>query len=204
MMKDYCLLLLSILLLSSCAKNDEEKIEALIKSDLSEIMNDFDSYEPIKTEKDSVFDYAYLNIEAWTIAEQIESNIDEIESLNSATDEKKTEMKFAKLEGDRIKFKSAETEFYKLMATWKLKMAENDSLMRRIYDINIEGSGFAGWYVKHSFRCKNGYGNKTIAHVCYYINPELTEIIKRIIMEEDHPTKKEWGMIGASIKKGTD
>lgn len=204
MMKNNCIFLFVLLLTSSCTKTDEEKIEALIKSDLNEIMKDIDSYEPIKTEKDSVFDYAYFSNEAWKNAEWIERNIDEIESLNSATDEKKTEMRFAKLEGNRNKFKTVENEFYKLMANWKQKMTENDSLMHRIYEINTESSGFSGWYVKHSFRCENGSGSKTIAHVSYYINPELTEIVRRIIMEEDHPSEKAWGMIGASIKKGID
>lgn len=197
-MKRLIYLLAIALALSSCNKSDEAKINALIKNDLSETMHDFNSYEPISTELDSIFDAAYFDERVWTLSKQIVENLKELEIIGSEIEQFRFDMELARINGTRSKKEELIKKGDELLANMKLKIDENKQLRDSIHSINEKsGHVFYGYLCNHRFRCNNAMGNKILANAGYFINSDCTKIVYRIFDEED---EKLVAQIAASIK----
>lgn len=184
-MKKLLYIVAVMLLVCSCAKSDKAKINALIKSDLSQTMHDFKSYEPVATDIDSVFDAAYLNKRAWNLSEQIISNINQLEDIDSELESMKFEMQMAGISGDRSRLKQLSDDMDSQLANMKRLIDDNERLSGEIRSINeAAGHKFVGYYCTHKFRCNNAMGNKIIATASFYITADCSQIVAHIFDED--------------------
>ncbi len=201
-MKRILYLLAIILALFSCHKSNESKINALIKSDLSEVMHDFNSYEPISTDLDSVFDAAFFDENAWSLSEKIVENNEMLESIESDIERLRFDLDMAGVSRNRQRIKELTDRGDRLLSDMKSKIDENKDLRDSIRSINdLAGHDFVGYLCNHKFRCNNGMGNKILVDAGFFIDAECTKIMYRIFDDED---EKQVAQIAASLNKMED
>jgi hypothetical protein len=168
-MKNILLFTLIILILSACS-NNEKKAKKLIKDYLKTTMNDYSSYEPMEfLTLDSTFSEFSDSKRCQKIdsllafcRENIKDYSDQINYYQDAGDRFPSKNVIIQLKG----YRDAEEKHYsELFDTYK----KEKTLFKPEH---------IGWKMAHQFRGSNAFGAKIINMFIFYLNIDLTAIIK--------------------------
>lgn len=175
------------IILVSC-QSKEEKAAEFIKNELSKILYDFESYQPIETTVTEAKMTMYNDSACWTKAAALAYG------MKKAT-EYLEEMKDAKerMEIWRPSYYSSsysDNQYYK----YKEEYEDNLEKAKNAYDIckglaaelkkqiaNLDTAKVIGWEAKHRFRCKTRGGNSTIGDYRYVLDKDF----KKVLLQED-------------------
>ena len=186
-MKKFILVLAAVIVaftVTSC-KSKEEKAAELIKQELSHVLYDFESYDPIVTlvteaKHIPINDVACIN-KALTAVEQSEHVDKYVESVNSA----RKKMNYW---GAPTKFSSSysDSKYYESKSDYIYAMKIANIYINRYNSIiddldtmmkNTNPSETIGYSVEHGFRCRTKGGFWTIAHYRFVTDKNFERII---------------------------
>ena len=186
-MKKFILVLAAVIVaftVTSC-KSKEEKAAELIKQELSHVLYDFESYDPIVTlvteaKHIPINDVACIN-KALTAVEQSERVDKYVESVNSA----RKKMNYW---GAPTKYSSSysDSKYYESKSDYIYAMKIANIYINRYNSIiddldtmmkNTNPSETIGYNVEHGFRCRTKGGFWTIAHYRFVTDKNFERII---------------------------
>ena len=170
--------------ITSC-KSKEEKAAELIKQELSHVLYDFESYDPIVTlvteaKHIPINDVACIN-KALTAVEQSERVDKYVESVNSARKKMNywgAPTKFSSSYSDNKYYESKNDYIYAMKITniyinrYNSIIDDLDTMMK-----NTNPSETIGYNVEHGFRCRTKGGLWTIAHYRFVTDKNFERII---------------------------
>lgn len=192
---------IGVAMLSGCdtEKSRKSKAEDVIKQDLFETLPDFDSYQSISLELDTIKE-DWLSIPGIIdIAWDYKSACDMVNEINNELQSR--EQKLANVQEEmKNGFWSGQINFgeaYNKYATRLVDMDKNiesikrqreqinshvtsmSNIIKSKYDSIPDKGKFQGWHATHKFRTKDMMGNPFISTRHYYLSPDLTQIIIR-------------------------
>lgn len=197
-------------LLVSCTSN-EEKADKLIKQYMFENLYDYQSYEPTKTQVDTLYSDVFLDKDVIAIAYRAYDCLNKVAEHMEKAEDIKEEVErmeqllgrnsFAKTRIDMLKNKYEENiskankmkkeAFYNLLyildANYKAKQIKEEML---------------GWKVTHKFRCNTRGGYLSLGEYVFLVDRDFTEIFDTIIYDEEYLTAKE--MINVALQSDRD
>ena len=191
------LLVMSVLLLTSC-KSNEEKATELIKKELSKTLYDFDSYQPIETVVREAKETAYNDSACWNTAGTLTVGVERfIDYLKDA----KSTSAYVSIWGRPSHHSSSfsDQQYFKYKKEMDDAIAKANKAARICNEIADTLSGMVktldtnkiiGWEVNHSFRCKTRGGRPEIAHFRFVMDKDFS----RIIIIEDTENKTYQGV----------
>ena len=170
--------------ITSC-KSKEEKAAELIKQELSHVLYDFESYDPIVTlvteaKHIPINDVACIN-KALTAVEQSERVDKYVESVNSARKKMNywgAPTKFSSSYSDNKYYESKNDYIYAMKIAniyinrYNSIIDDLDTMMK-----NTNPSETIGYNVEHGFRCRTKGGLWTIAHYRFVTDKNFERII---------------------------
>lgn len=170
------------LVMTSCTLSNEEKAEILVKETLKTYLYHPESYEPISTKVDSMYNDA-------TIIEPIMEISDEIEGLISNINSYKQKIKYAESamdiwapngytshfsRGEYARAKKEKDEAQSKLDKYTKKLSEQLASLKEYFTKYYKGE-FTGWVVYHSFRSLIGDGSMTIpGEMIFFCDKEFT------------------------------
>ena len=186
-MKKFILVLAAVIVaftVTSC-KSKEEKAAELIKQELSHVLYDFESYDPIVTlvteaKHIPINDVACIN-KALTAVEQSERVDKYVESVNSARKKMNywgAPTKFSSSYSDNKYYESKNDYIYAMKIAniyinrYNSIIDDLDTMMK-----NTNPSETIGYNVEHGFRCRTKGGFWTIAHYRFVTDKNFERII---------------------------
>ena len=169
-MKNYLLAKLAIISLIlttySCKQNPQKQAEGLIKKQLETSLHDMNSYESVEF---STLDSAFSNVEDLEEYKNYSAKIDELRAKASEKGEYADEYGMFGLPAERAKYAKEAVQLLKEAMYYVKKCQEMDSLFV---------PKFIGWKLEHTFRANNPEGHKVISHRVYYLDKDLTKIVR--------------------------
>lgn len=182
-MKKLLLLLSIVLMLSSCGKSDEEKLNEMIAEATKANLYIPESYDPVSTECD-------------TLGRNIinKANIQKSAKIISLTrDAEGMQTQIERDAEQRDYWRGKYGEFYNDYSKKvqrgeekrnKLKAQANKLFAELLEDYNGKRE-FCGFIVEHKFRAKNNLGNVMFGDVIYILNKDKSEIVAAYDTSDD-------------------
>lgn len=191
--KAYFLLFVLFTVMFSSCKSNEEKAADLIKSELSKILYDFESYEPIETSVTEAKLTAYNDTTCFRMAMFIAYTM---EKASKTMEESKEASERMDIWGAPSYYSSSysDNQYYKYRDEAKQKASEAlasyvivKTLGHALEDSikALDNSKVIGWEAKHRFRCKTKGGQNTIGDYRYIISPDFKTVIFREDLDDD-------------------
>jgi len=191
-MKKLLLVLLPLLLLSSC-KTNEEKAAELIKNELSKTLYDFESYSPIETSVNVAKISLYNDTALWNKGVMLANYMKETLEYMDKSEKAKELME---LWGKPSYYSSSysDNKYYKFKDEYTdaiAKVIVEGALCKVIAQelrdtlSKIDTTQVIGWEVSHRFRCKTRGGNAAIGDYRYIIDKDF----KKVLLREDKDDK---------------
>ena len=197
--------------LTSCMTN-EQKADRLIRDDLSKILLDFSSYEPVETVVIEAYDVVSNNAMCLELASDVHDSFEEIKEYSEDAEK---EREYMDIWGPPTQYTSSysDRQYYKhrkeASDLYEKVKEETDILHTIVNELqdSIATSSpeeLIGWDVTHRFRCRNGGGNMTLATYRYIIDKNFKNILYRnneendakarsmLILVENHTFDKLW------------
>lgn len=182
-MKKFLLLLSVVLMLSSCGKSEEEKLNNMIAEATKANLYIPESYDPVSTECDTLG----RNI-------IIKANIQKSAKIISLTREAEGLQTQIERDADqRDYWRGKYGEFYSDYSKKvqrgeekrdKLRAQANKLFVELLEDYNGKRE-FCGFIVEHKFRAKNNMGNVMFGDIIYILNKDKTEIVAAYDTSDD-------------------
>ncbi|GGH71632.1 molecular chaperone GrpE (heat shock protein) [Filimonas zeae] len=159
--------IVALCFLIACDTSSESKAKALVQEDMRTYLPDYNSYDPI--------DFSKLD-SAFTSSNQpeFEANNALLKTYQQRMEEYTNQLK-AYLEN---KITREQSEYYNNLLkltkdSARQCMARNSELMQDLAPV------FSGYRMQHTFKAQNAAGSKTMHHVVYYLDSNITRIINR-------------------------
>ena len=179
-MKQILYLTLSTLIFVGC-KSREEKAAELIKQDMFKTLYDFESYEPIETEIDSVFTSIYTDTLALLYANEANSIFEEMDNAKTEYENARSTMKIwsdSYTSLGRYKFNEAKKTVDDYLPKIDKALSKIEGIYANIKNRNDKiGHSFIGWQAKHKFRCKTKGGNFDLGNYLYVFDKKISQIV---------------------------
>lgn len=178
------------LIMLSCQSN-EEKAQELIRKEFFQTLNDFDSYEPIKTVVKEAKKSATTDPECFAAADLL------TELLNNAFDitkEMRTSLDHMELWVDSYTAQGERkyNEYKKEFAGQKEQVVKNIKTQHIVLEklknsvTNMDTTIVVGWEIYHRFRCKDNTGQSFVKDYRFV----ATESFDKILIKEDATVAK--------------
>lgn len=173
--------------LSACSESMEEKANKLIKKELSKVIVNIDTYEPIETLIDSAF-APIVTAETYSILEALPAQIKRLAEFGDEADKAKIGMSL-----NESRFYSFQRENYiKFKDQYESASKKYDELESKLKTINErfskmteEKPTFNGYQVLHQYRYTKTDGTKTIGKHVFLMNKNLSEVEAMLDLEDE-------------------
>ena len=190
----------------SCT-SDEKKANKLIKQYMFENLYDYESYQPTKTQIDTLYYDIYLDSDVISAAYQAYEYLEDAKEYKEKADYAKNEADMFKRHfGSSIMRGIHMDEYKNNMSKFNEKKLEALKNMRYILDMQAKSEDFEdltiGWKVTHKFRCNNRGGNLSLGEYIFFIDRDFTEIFETIVCDEDYEISKE--IINVTLQSDRD
>lgn len=191
--KLFTILLLSVLIIATGCKSNEEKASELIKTELSKTLYDFNSYDPIETTVTEAYQTALNDSSCYIQAAAVYYSMKIVNEAAEKAREAKEHMDiwgaptyYSSSYSDQKYYKyrdEAKEQYEKVTAglavVKQMGVALEDSIKK------LDDKKVIGWEVKHRFRCKTKGGHSTIGDYRYVIDKDFKKILVREDCDED-------------------
>lgn len=181
-----------IIAFSSC-KSREEKAECLIREDLSKVLYDFDSYQPVETDVIPAKHTANNDSTLWHKAGVLSYGMDQISQyVKDAT----TATEHMNIWGRPTSYSSSysDNQYYKYKdqrdeavnnANKSILLCK--TLAEELKDLigKLDTTEIIGWEVQHTFRCKTYGGYSDLVHYRYVLSKNFKNVIIREKKDEE-------------------
>lgn len=174
-MKKLFLLLSLVMMLSSCGKSDEGKLNDMIAEATKSSLYIPESYDPVSTQCDTL-GRDIINSMNIKKSAKIISLVREAQDVQSQIESDMEQRDYW-----RGKYGGFYSDYSKKVRRGEekrdqLKSQANDLFAELLEDYN-KNCGFYGYIVEHKFRAKNNRGNVMFGDVIYILNKDKTEIV---------------------------
>jgi hypothetical protein len=152
MFKPACLFLFLLVSMVSCKSEDKAKaVDRMIREHMREVLNDYSSYEPVKTEIDSAF------------SDQTEA--DKLLLWRAQRDLRDARHLLARTQ-DSLAYLAG------------IYPTDTNQLHHTIDRLSNKPQEFVGWKVYHQFRAKNQFNATRLSYVVFWLDSSRSAIVK--------------------------
>ena len=185
-MKQISLLFLALLILSSCSKSTEEKVNSLIKDEMNKTLVKIDSYDPVETLIDSAYtpydDPSFLNtlkdisgdLQSFHMmeieADLAKSSMDIYEDLKSSSYLRNQDLKH------KEEYEEQSAKMKELQSNWEKKLLP----FKPMFDKKPE---FIGYKIRHKYRYENNDGKTVFGNMYFIVDKDLKKVLVSCDME---------------------
>ena len=184
-----CPLLLALFTIFAASCNSQEsRIQKAIGAELAATLFDYDSYQPIETQIDSLYSDRYGDT---LVYDKVHVIKDLLYYFNQAVQEHQQ----AQNEFDSLSRAKAEPREVLEAGTkaneWQIQSTQYlDSLRTNIHKLadvakDLKGD-FYGWRVTHTFKCKRHDGNEAVATYIFFMSEDGKKIYRYIDDEQSN------------------
>ena len=190
-MKKFCLIFISIILLSSC-ENRDKKIQNAVSQELRGVLCDFESYEPIKTKVDSAFFSPYIDPEVKDLMYSMVKAMHQLEEAKREYNYALSSIAFWEIPYSSNYSRQQIKEAISKRDAAKLNIVNNQAnlislikaLYTRIKEDETSENIFSGWFVTQRYRYKTEGGSPSFGDDVFVFNKDITECVFYMSFED--------------------